>query len=127
MSDPHERSVSSPSRALLSAALGALLWGAAPACAGSPGTSGGDAAFACDGGVSSNPSVTASSVVADLTLDRFTAQCDARSGVVELQPHCGGLNNCRGMSYDTGTQTLTEHTCRATNTCAGYTCVICDE
>jgi hypothetical protein len=30
------------------------------------------------------------------------------------------------MSYDTETQTLLQHTCRATNTCAGFSCVICD-
>jgi len=81
--------------------------------------------FACDAGVLPNPSVTSSSVVV-LSLDDFSSQCETAHGVVEIQPHCGGLNLCRGMSYDTGTQMLTDHSCRATNTCAGYTCVICD-
>ena len=58
-----------------------------------------------------------------LTLEQFTALCDSMNGIFEIQPHCGGSNACRGMSYDTGTQTLTEHTCRGTNTCAGYSCV----
>jgi hypothetical protein len=142
-----------PSRVLLSAALSALLWGPASGCVSDAntgtassttgtsstsgsgggtasgsggGTTGDNSNVACDGGVSSSPTVTASSIVTDMTLASFTTQCDGRNGVVEIQPHCGGLNNCRGMSYDTGTQTLTEHTCRATNTCAGYTCVVCD-
>jgi len=64
--------------------------------------------------------------VVNMTHDQFTAQCEAQAGIVEVQPHCGGSNSCRGMSYDVDTQTLAEHTCRATNTCAGYNCVICD-
>jgi hypothetical protein len=55
----------------------------------------------------------------------FQAQCAAASGIYEQQPNCGGSNSCRGMSYDANTQTLTEHTCRATNTCAGFSCVVC--
>ena len=123
-----------PSRALLSAALGALVWASSTACAGKssdPGSSSGSsgttqsASFTCDGGVSPSPAVTSSSVVA-LSQQDFANQCSAANGVFEIQPHCGGLNNCRGMSYDTGTQTLTQHTCRGTNTCAGYSCVVCD-
>ena len=55
----------------------------------------------------------------------FQARCAAESGIYETQPNCGGSNSCRGMSYDSKTQTLTEHTCRATNTCAGFSCVTC--
>ncbi|MBV8838648.1 MAG: hypothetical protein JO000_19095 [Alphaproteobacteria bacterium] len=128
------------SQALLSAALGGLLCVAASACTGSAPTpasanaaSGGapgaatatSASFACDGGLAAMPGVTFSTV-ANLTLDAFASQCTARNGVLEIQPHCGGLNNGRGMSYDTATQTLTEHTCRGTNTCAGYACIVCD-
>ena len=80
---------------------------------------------ACDGGVSPDAGVTSSTTGA-LTLEQFTALCDAKHGIVEIQPHCGGSNACRGMSYDSNTQTLTEHTCRGTNTCGGYSCVICD-
>jgi hypothetical protein len=61
-----------------------------------------------------------------MTQDVFTSQCNARHGLFEVQPHCGGSNACRGMSYDSETKTLTEHSCRATNTCAGFSCVICD-
>ncbi len=126
------------SHALLSAALGGLLSVASAACgtsgasssalAASSETTNGDTpipATACDGGVSPDPGVTSTTVLS-LTLDQFTAQCTAENGIVETQPHCGGSNACRGMSYDIETQTLTEHTCRATNTCAGYSCVVCD-
>ena len=119
----------SASSALLGAALGGLLCLSTQACGGSsvaettedtpqPNT-------ACQTGVSPNPQVTSTSVV-QLTQDQFKAQCDQRHGVFEVQPECGGSNSCRGMSYDTKTETLTEHNCRATNTCAGYTCVICN-
>src|SRR5215470_298434 len=81
---------------------------------------------ACGSDDDSKPSgvVTSSSVVSDMTLEKFTAQCDERGGKVEIEPHCGGLNSCKGMSYDTETQVLTEHTCKAMNTCAGYSCII---
>lgn len=81
----------------------------------------------CDGGVAADPHVTASSFVPSYPLEQFAADCTERGGTLQLQPHCGGLNGCRGMSYDTGTQTLTENTCRGTNTCAGYSCIDCDD
>jgi len=128
---------SSASHALLSAALGGLLCVAA--CAPKAGQQTSDAAttgdagseasaqpFECDGGVVADAGVTSSEVVTSLTLEDFTSQCDAQHGVVEIEPHCGGSNNCRGFTYDTGTQLLTQHTCRATNACAGYSCIICD-
>lgn len=133
----------SPSRALLSAALGAFLWVSTPGCTGNnpttepptvPSGGGGDAGgggadggapFECDGGVSPNPTVTSKTVVGTLTLAQFTSQCTALNGVVEIQPHCGGSNNCRGMSYDSELGTMLQHTCRGTNTCAGFSCIIC--
>ncbi len=57
--------------------------------------------------------------------DDFKTRCAAANGMYETQPNCGGSNSCRGMSYDANTETLTEHTCRATNTCAGFSCVVC--
>lgn len=129
------------SRALLSAALGGLLcFGTAcssgkstrPAQASTGGTDGSasDGAFFVDGGLAyciNTPDVraiTLSRVVA-MTEDEFKAQCSSRGGTFEIMPHCGGLNSCMGMSYDTGTQTLTEHSCKGLNSCAGYSCVIC--
>jgi hypothetical protein len=79
----------------------------------------------CDGGVSPTPQVTSSTVGA-LTEDQFTSMCAAQNGIFELQPHCSGSNACRGMSYWSENQTLIQHTCRAQNSCAGYSCVICD-
>lgn len=61
----------------------------------------------------------------DVTLEAFTADCDALGGVIEIHPHCGGSNSCKGMSYDTGTKVYTEHTCKGLNTCAGFSCVLC--
>ncbi|MEB2322092.1 MAG: hypothetical protein OZ921_06235, partial [Sorangiineae bacterium] len=69
--------------------------------------------------------VTSSRVVT-MTEAEFRDECEQRGGVFEVIPHCGGLTTCRGMSYDTTTSTLTDHTCRGVNTCAGYSCVICD-
>lgn len=68
--------------------------------------------------------ITSSKVVRGLTLDEFTQMCTAKGGKVEIEEECGGANSCKGMSYDTGTQVLTEHTCRVMNTCAGYSCII---
>lgn len=59
-----------------------------------------------------------------MTENQFKSECAAKGGRFELEPECGGHNSCKGMSYDVGTQTLTEHTCRGTNTCAGYSCII---
>lgn len=117
------------SQALLTAALGGLLCVATQACGGSsvaeatedtpqPDT-------ACPTGVDPNPKVT-SLVAKPVSKSDFQSMCDARNGIFEIQPECGGSNSCRGMSYDTKTGTLSEHTCRATNTCAGYSCVVCD-
>ncbi len=79
----------------------------------------------CDGGVSPTPAVTSTTAGA-LTMAQFQSLCAAQNGLYELQPHCGGSNACRGMSYDSELQTLIEHTCRGTNSCAGYSCIICD-
>jgi len=127
---------SSASRALLLAALGGLLGACAPAA---PRPTGGDdgsvtdagtvpeASIACEAGVSDAPSITSSNVDPSVTLDSFTSESEQRGGAVEVEPHCGGENSCRGISWDTGTETVTEHTCRGMNTCAGYSCVICDD
>jgi hypothetical protein len=81
--------------------------------------------YECDGGVVPDAGITSSQVIS-MTLQDFTDLCTQKGGVLEIEPHCGGLNSCRGLSYDTGTTVLTEHSCRDLNTCAGYSCIICN-
>lgn len=69
--------------------------------------------------------VTSSRPLAEMSQAEFTQMCDERKGRVEVHPHCGGVNTCRGFSYDSDADVFTEHTCRAANTCTGFTCVIC--
>ena len=83
-----------------------------------------DACLNPSGVYGEDTSITSSAVDPDMTLEKFTMLCNQRGGVVELLCHCGGANNCKGMSFDTTTMTLNEHTCKGMNTCAGYSCVI---
>lgn len=71
------------------------------------------------------PMITSTTIVTDMTQEKFTAECDARHGVVEIPPHCGGFNTCMGFSYWADTQQLTEHTCKGMSSCVGFSCVIC--
>ena len=102
---------------LLQAALAGLLSVGAPACGASPGSTTSAAAADAQG------QITSSRVVAGLTEADFKSMCDARDGTVEVMAHCGGLASARGFSYDIETQTLSEHTCKGANTCAGWNCV----
>jgi hypothetical protein len=95
--------------------------GTASGGASSGGTGSGGAAT---GGSAGAPTVTSSEVVPDLTLEDFTADCDAREGSVEIHSHCGGLVTGPGISYDSDTDVLTEHTCQGLNTCTGFSCVL---
>ncbi len=99
------------SRALLAAGLGGLLCLGLAACGSS-------------GPANPNGRITSSKLVPNMTVDTFTQMCDDRGGKVEVIVECGGSNSCKGMSWDQGAQTLTEHTCKAMNTCAGYSCVV---
>jgi hypothetical protein len=71
------------------------------------------------------PGVITLTETKELTLEQFTADCEALGGILEIHPTCGGANSCQGMSYDTDTKVYTEHTCKGLNTCAGFSCVIC--
>jgi len=84
-------------------------------------------AAGCESSDGSGARVTASRLEPGMTLEKFTAECDAQGGAIELHAHCGGMNTCAGFSYDTGTQLLIEHTCRQLNTCSGYSCVVPEE
>lgn len=85
-----------------------------------------DAGLNCDPvGPDAEPGVNTLSETKEVTLEDFTADCDVLGGTIEIHPHCGGVNTCKGMSYDTGTKVYTEHTCKGLNTCAGFSCVLC--
>jgi hypothetical protein len=135
-----DESTSAVSQALLSAALGGLLCLASSGCSSSPSSAAGGSQAStgtvvnadtpmpdttCDGGVVPNRQIM-SATMAAVTQDQFAAQCQTMNGILEIQPHCGGSNACRGMSYDSEAQTLIEHTCRGLNSCAGFSCVVCD-
>ena len=124
-----DESSSGASQALLAAALGGLLCvaGCSSSNSSTPATNE-DSPIPntqCPT-MDANPSVTSITAVNDETQDVFQSQCAAKNGIFEVQPQCGGANACKGMSYDSKTETMMEHTCRATNTCAGYSCVVCD-
>jgi hypothetical protein len=68
--------------------------------------------------------VTSRDAAMPISLEDFTALCDAASGYVEVHPTCGGRNSCAGFSYDQTIGVWSEHTCAGLNTCTGYTCVI---
>lgn len=65
-----------------------------------------------------------------ISLAEFAAACaksamlsgTARPGVVQVHASCAGTNSCRGMVYQTWNE-LYEHSCRAMNGCAGWSCV----
>lgn len=117
------------SQALLAAAIGGLLC-LAPACSSNSAAATNEdtpqPATTCSNRASNTPTISSQSLQPDLTHDMFQSQCSALNGIMEIQPNCGGSNACRGMSYDSARQLLTEHNCRAVNTCAGYSCVVCN-
>ena len=100
-----------PSSSLLCAALAGLLCAVPVACS-------------TESDAESSAHITSSKAVANLSADEFKAQCDDRSGVVEVIPHCRGLNTCKGFSYDVTTGLLSEHTCRGAASCTGWNCLL---
>jgi hypothetical protein len=77
----------------------------------------------CGDGTESGSGVLSERVVPALDAATFDEQCAERAGVLQFHAHCGGVNLCRGLSYDTETLVLSEHTCRGLNTCGGMSCV----
>ncbi len=84
------------------------------------------ACAACSSSSSSDSEtgITSSQRAPGMTAEAFAERCDARGGTVEVIPSCGGLNTCKGFSYDVTTQLLSEHTCATYATCTGWNCVI---
>jgi hypothetical protein len=68
--------------------------------------------------------ITLSRVDTSITEESFREACEELHGTVEVHPSCGGVNSCRGMSYDLDTHVYTEHTCKGLNTCRGFSCVL---
>jgi len=101
-----------PSPPIAKAALAGLLCLSASACSSTLETGPGE--------------ITSSQSIAGLTVTGFTEQCDARGGTVEVIAHCGGLNSCRGFSYDKTTELLSEHSCKGAATCGGWNCLLMD-
>ena len=116
---PASRAAVAPSRLLLVAALGGLL--TATTCA--VGCADDEPGSELRGAGGAAASITSSRTDTSVTLESFTAECTARRGKLEIHPHCGGANSCKGMSYDAGTHVLTEHGCAGLNTCNGFSCV----
>ena len=71
--------------------------------------------------------VTSTTVEPEMTLDMFKAECTDQHGKIEMHAHCGGMNSCKGFSYDTSSHVFSEHTCKALNTCSGFSCVTADD
>lgn len=107
-----------PSRRLLRAAVAGLLSASVGACS-SPSSPGPDAPASPN----EKPSITSSKPAGVLTEADFQALCDERGGTVEVLAHCGGLATAAGFSYDSSTETLSEHTCAGANTCGGWNCI----
>lgn len=105
---------STVSRQLLNAALSGLLCLSASSCTHKT----------VDGTATGPGEITSSKHVDALDEAGFTQLCDARAGMVEVMPHCGGFATGPGFSYDLTTSTLAEHSCKGANTCAGWNCVI---
>lgn len=105
--------ISSASQALVTAALIGLLGLAA--CE--------DTETSATNGILGN-GITSSIVDSSITYEKFKVMCDDKNGKMEVHPHCGGANSCKGFSYDLATHVLTEHSCKGLNTCTGYSCIL---
>jgi hypothetical protein len=54
----------------------------------------------------------------------FNKKCDELGGVIQQHSTCAGSNSCKGLSYNSGSLELTEHSCKGLNTCGGLSCVV---
>lgn len=73
------------------------------------------------------PRVLSRSTEADLTFDGFATWCEDEGGLVQTHALCAGANACAGMSFNKHNEQLSVHTCRATNSCGGVSCVVLPE
>ncbi len=67
--------------------------------------------------------VTSQTLAEGMTFEKFSQDCQTRGGLVQTHAACSGSNTCQGMSYNKFSHMLSEHTCRAINSCGGMSCV----
>lgn len=58
-----------------------------------------------------------------IAIEDFSETCRERGGFVTTHAYCAGSNLCKGLSYADDGTTLTDHSCKAMNSCAGFSCV----
>jgi Cytochrome C oxidase, cbb3-type, subunit III len=148
--DDDARELPKASVAMLSAALAGLALAAAPACdgdeggaqapragaagagqgggAGAPQAGGGaggapTAGAGGEAGGPTGPQVISTREDPSMTYERFSDECRQRGGLVQMHAVCSGNNACKGVSFNKYDSVLTEHTCKAMNTCGGMSCV----
>jgi len=71
----------------------------------------------------SKPQVLSTKKDETMSFARFLSECEARGGLVQTHAACSGANSCKGLSFNKYSKVLTEHTCKAMNTCGGMSCV----
>lgn len=69
------------------------------------------------------PEIVSDVVDTTITFEVFKRQCAARGGLLQTTAACAGSNDCRGASFNVNTKVMTEHTCKAMNSCHGISCV----
>ncbi|HVU02220.1 MAG TPA: cytochrome c [Polyangiaceae bacterium] len=115
----------SPSRDLVSAALAGLLGiGLAAGCDSTPAHTA-DSSGPSSGGAPAEDAGVFSRVVSTkpITFDEFSKLCEDRGGFVTTSASCATSNLCRGLSFMTEGNVLTEHSCKGQSNCSGMSCV----
>jgi len=133
-------SISSPSSAMLRAAVSGLLGLTGVACGDDSTTEGDpdphehdmcephDDAGTPDAGPHEHEETEKELGEAELiklSWEQLNAMCDDRDGYIQTHASCSGVNTCQGFTYgDWGEDAeLLEHTCSGVNGCAGLSCV----
>jgi len=112
-SDDTKTPEAEPRRALLAAALTGLMSVAAAGCATEEEAQQDD-----------TPRVLSKVTDESMTFAKFSAECEKRGGLVQTHAVCAGNNACKGLSFNKYSYELTEHTCKALNSCGGMSCVV---
>jgi hypothetical protein len=132
------RSCPSPDSLLVAAVAG--LFGFAgcsgPSSTDQPGTDGpecpspeptGDTSDTTEPTEPTGPVAISSEKNTTITFADFSQECLERDGLMQTHATCAGNNACQGFHFNKFSKMLTEHTCRAFNSCGGISCVILPE